>query len=140
MLLCVLRDDDRILELELSGQVVQSELVRPCEPLVERWGPGVYGRAVLLGLAEVTLLDSAGIGWLLVCHKRVALAGGRLVLHSLPPLVDEVLRVVRLDQVFDLTASPAQAREQALTAPAEPAAPRRAGGLQPAAAPSGGFR
>ena len=70
----------------------------------------MYGKKLLLNLAQTDFVDSAGVSWLLVCHKRCREAGGQLVIHSLTPMVRQVLGVLRLDQVFQLADDPARAR------------------------------
>jgi anti-anti-sigma regulatory factor len=42
------------------------------------------------------------MGWLLLCNKRFREADGRLVIHSVPPVVLDVMKVMRLDRVLKL--------------------------------------
>ena len=90
-----------ICHIKLSGEVIQRHLRKFNDPL-EASGLDSYKQRVLCDMSETTLLDSAGVSWILVRHKRCCEAGGRFVLHSIPPLVMNVILVLRLDLVFDI--------------------------------------
>ena len=79
---------------------------------------------ILLDGAEVTFLDSAGVGVLVRLLHRTRSASGDLKLCRLPPRVADVLRITRLDGVFD-----AHAREDEAIAAFYRSRP--AGGPQP---------
>jgi anti-anti-sigma regulatory factor len=64
-----------------------------------------------LSLAEITVIDTAHVSWLVVLHKRFRQSGGRLVLHSLRPQVVEMLRSVRFELVLDIAENEAAALE-----------------------------
>ncbi len=74
--------------------------------------PDVYSRRVLLDLAGTEYIDSTGVSWLLTCHKRCREGGGKLVLHSLNPLVKQVLQVLKLDRVLHIADSADKARAE----------------------------
>lgn len=57
---------------------------------------------ILIGLRDVTLLNSTGIGFLLQLNRQVKRLGGRLVLHSLPPYVRQVIDFMKLDKVLQI--------------------------------------
>jgi anti-anti-sigma factor len=59
---------------------------------------------VVLNVAEVTFLDSAGIGALVRLLHRTRRAFGDLKLCHVPPRVAEVLRITRLGGVFNIHA------------------------------------
>ena len=65
---------------------------------------------LLLDLGAADFIDSSGLSWLLMWHKRYASAGAKLVLHSIPPMVGDVLRMMRLDSVFNIAADEKAAR------------------------------
>ena len=94
-------DDGNYLHMRLKGRVTQKEL--PEEDLfVTQLGPQAYTRKVLLDMQESEFLDSSGVSWLLVSHKRFRERGGQIVLHSIPPLVGNVLKVLRMNQIFSI--------------------------------------
>ena len=97
-------DDGDVLRLRAKGCVKQSAAMAELEPLGVLLGEGGYGRNVLLDLSEADFVDSSGLSWLLVCHKRFRQAGGKVVLHSVPVVVMQVLDVLSLDQAFDIAA------------------------------------
>jgi anti-anti-sigma factor len=84
----------------------------PDEPLAEMFGHDVYARPILMGLAGSEYMDSSGVSWLLMCHKRCKQAGGRLVIHSFPPLIAQILKVLRMELVLELAANEADARRR----------------------------
>lgn len=66
---------------------------------------GSFARRLALDVSGVVWLDSAAVGWLLASTQRFAEAGGKLVLHSLPPVVSNLLvGVLRLDDRLALAA------------------------------------
>lgn len=88
--------------LACHGDITQDRLPPDGDPLEKLLGPLGYTRPVFLDLENTPFIDSAGIGWLLSNHKRFTQAGGRLVLHSLTPSVDQVVQLLRLHTIFHL--------------------------------------
>jgi anti-anti-sigma factor len=104
--------DDQPAEAQLSGPINQAQMVVNHEPLGAALGPNAYARTVLLDMSGAEMIDSSGVNWLLIVHRRMRENGGRLVLHSLPPLVGNVFRVLRMNQVFEIATSHDEARRQ----------------------------
>ncbi len=73
-------------------------------------GDSGFAQIALLDLSNTLYLDSAGINWLLNCHRRFREAGGALVIHSITPMVMQVIRLMRLDRVFQLADDARSAR------------------------------
>lgn len=96
------QDDANTVRVALAGQVTQRDLDPLQDPLIELLGPGGYGKFVRLDLSEASYLDSSGVGWLLSCHKRIKQAGGRLTLERPHPMVANVLKVLKLEKLFNL--------------------------------------
>ena len=90
-----------VVRLLAKGQIVQRTLSLS-DLLGGALAPIGYDRRVLLSLAEVTFVDSTGLGWLLKCNKLFRDAGGTLMIHSIPPIVLDVINVMRLSQVLKL--------------------------------------
>ena len=109
MELTVTSDGGHVLRLKLAGHVTQNDLAPPNDLMDGLLGAGGYARNVVLDMGEVSFIDSSGISWLLIRHKRFREAGGMLILHSIPPLVLDVLKVLRMDLVFNLTETEADA-------------------------------
>lgn len=62
----------------------------------------VAHRTLRLDLADVSFVDSSGLGALLGIKKQQDRGGGRLVLVHSSPAVQRVIAITRLDRVFDL--------------------------------------
>ncbi len=106
----VLADGPDALHLSGEGDLSLLEWQPGDDPLAEFFGPGVYGRKVLLNLAKVGYLDTSGISWLIGCHRRFEAAGGALVLHTIPPRAHQVLALLHMDRVFHTAAGPEAAQ------------------------------
>lgn len=59
-------------------------------------------KSILLNLAEVSYIDSAGIGQLVSCFTSVRNQGGDLKLMHLTKRVTDVLQITKLYTVFDI--------------------------------------
>ena len=57
---------------------------------------------ILINLAEVTTIDSSGIGELVSAYTTVTNRGGRLKLLHLPPKVQDILQITQLVTVFEV--------------------------------------
>jgi anti-sigma B factor antagonist len=64
---------------------------------------------LVLNLAGVEFIDSSGLGLLVRLLTRSRAAGGTLRLCAVPARIAEVLRITRLDKLFDTHASEADA-------------------------------
>lgn len=93
-----------------SGPITQIELTRNKDPLQELLGQDFYSRPLLLDLHKTDYIDSSGIGWLLNVHKRFLQDGGVLVLHSVPPVVHQVVQLMRLDKILNIQSDLAAAK------------------------------
>ena len=105
MKLSIANDHGQTVQVNVSGKVTQHDFGPVQEPLAELLGPGAYGRHVVLDLSDAPYMDSSGVGWLLMCHKRMRTAGGRLKLQGAQPVVANMLRLLKLDKVFSGEAS-----------------------------------
>ena len=96
----LLSDDGHVLRLEAVAGIVRSAPLPDPRPLDDLLGPGGYARNALLSLAEIVLIDTVGMSWLLIAHKRFCQAGGMLVVHSVRPEVMRILELVRFEHVL----------------------------------------
>lgn len=62
--------------------------------------PEKSGETVILDMAGVTYLSSAGVRVFVALHKRLNAVGGRMFLAAVQPYCREVLRISGLEQVF----------------------------------------
>lgn len=101
---------DGIADVQIAGSINQAHLSQNQEPLSAALGPNTYEHRILLDLNNTEFIDSSGVNWLLIVHRRMRENGGRLVLHSLPPMVENVLKVLRMNLVFEIAPSRDDAR------------------------------
>jgi anti-anti-sigma factor len=102
MKLSVISETDDLVLLRLEGRVSQRDVAPNEEPLGDLLGEDAYSKKLLMDLGDIVTLDSSGVNWMLVCHKRSREAGGQLVLHTLSPIARNVIRVLNLQTVFQL--------------------------------------
>lgn len=57
---------------------------------------------IVFNLAEVSYVDSAGIGILVGCHGRAEAAGGQLRITGLAERVTLVLKVTKVDSILNI--------------------------------------
>ncbi len=57
---------------------------------------------LLINLAEVTTIDSSGVGELVSTYTTVTNRGGKLKLENLPPKVSDILQITQLITVFEV--------------------------------------
>ena len=110
MRLTKLDDEAGLIRLSCEGNITHKAIMADVDPIRLAIGEGGLGANVLLSLEKTNFIDSSGISWLLVTHKSFKDAGGRLVLHSVPPMVDQVLRLMKLSLVLNIAADEAAAR------------------------------
>lgn len=105
--------DDGFIHVRCEGEMCLPNCGADIDPLVECLGDAAFSKMVLLDLDGTTFLDTSGLSWLLQCHERCAAAGGMLVLHSIPRRVEQLIRLLHMEQVFhtavDLAAAQALA-------------------------------
>ena len=102
MQLSIAKDDGQSVQIAVTGRVTQSDFGPIHEPLAQLLGPNAYARKIRLDLSDTNYLDSSGVGWLLTCHKNFQTSGGKLLLHSVPPMVDQVLRLLQLHHLLTI--------------------------------------
>lgn len=92
--------------LAICGQINQT-YVHPerTSEFDELLGPGVWKNIALIDLSDATFIDSCGIGWIISIHNRFEREGGRVVLHSLSPIVHRILRMIKLDKMISIAKS-----------------------------------
>ncbi|MCE9534226.1 MAG: STAS domain-containing protein [Planctomycetes bacterium] len=100
---------------EISG--LYEAVANPFETLL---GENAYAKTVLLNLEKTTMIDSSGIGWLITSFKRFAQNKGRLVLHTIPPLISQVLKLVHLEKIIECEIDYAHACQLLSPQPAKP--------------------
>jgi anti-anti-sigma factor len=114
MKLTVESSDADVIHVACAENITHLDFGAEQNPLEEALGADCYARKVVLSLQKSRYIDSAGVGWLIMCHKRFAQRGGCLVLHSIPPMVNHVFRLLGLPAVLNLADDEPNAQAQAL--------------------------
>ncbi len=112
MQLSVDKEQNDTLHVSLSGRVTQDELTKSPQPLRKLFGEDISKRRLLLNLDDTEFLDSSGVSWLLDTHKRFQEDGGRLILFSVPQVVMNVIKVLRMHLVLDIAGNEKEAIEK----------------------------
>ena len=95
------RKTGAVMVLYLNGRiVVGEESARFLETLKELAAGGE--KRILLNLAEVTYMDSAGLGALVRSRTAVAEQKGQLKLLNVPAKIQTLLRITKLQHLFEM--------------------------------------
>jgi anti-anti-sigma factor len=106
----VAAEEDDLIRVDCSGEISQIGLRPGDDPLAGVLPAGGYGRKVLMNLDKTTYIDSSGVSWLIMAHRRFAQAGGKLVIYAVPPLVLQVLQLLRMTTLLNIAPDEAAAR------------------------------
>ena len=95
------RTVDGVTVVDVSGRITLGEGCTQLRELIrEELGKG--NKNILLNLADVTYIDSSGIGELVSGFTGVARQGGALKLLNLTKKVHDLLQITKLYTVFDV--------------------------------------
>lgn len=95
------RETKGLVIIDLSGQITTGE---PCAAIRDevRDQLGQKFTRVVLNLADVTYIDSAGLGELTAAYMSVKNRGGQLKLLNLTKRVHDLMQITKLYTVFDV--------------------------------------
>jgi anti-anti-sigma factor len=102
--LSLVAKDPEVTRVRTEGDITQIDLRGGADLLEELLGMECYARKVSLNMEKTNYIDSAGVGWLVKSHKRFQMAGGRLEIHSITPMVMQILRLLRMPEVLNIGA------------------------------------
>ena len=95
------REVKDILIIDLSGKLTMGEAVAAIrDEIHDEVNQGA--RKVLLNLADVSYIDSAGLGELTAAYTSVKNRGGQLKLLNLTKRVHDLMQITKLSTVFEL--------------------------------------
>jgi anti-sigma B factor antagonist len=87
--------------LDLRGKITIGEgdvlLRKHVKTLIEKGE-----KNVLVNMADVSYMDSSGIGELIASYTTVARKGGKMKLVNLSPKIKDILQITQLMSVFDI--------------------------------------
>src|SRR5262245_36392056 len=97
---------DGLVRIAAEGEIT-SQKFKPDQPnpLTEVMGASWASSRVLLNFENVPYIDSFAIGWLLNCHREFTSNGGRLVIHSIRPVVSQILDLFIIRQILSFADS-----------------------------------
>ena len=96
-----------VILISCTGRIVEGDESAALRELVESALP--HDPYFVFDLSAVDSIDSGGLGLLVRLLSRAQSAGGDLKLCALPPRVSEILRITRLQTIFDTHPSPEDA-------------------------------
>jgi len=96
-----IRQVDSVVVVDISGRITLGEGCAQLRELIrDQLTRG--NKRVLLNLADVTYIDSSGIGELVSAYTAVSNQGGQLKLLNLTKKVHDLLQITKLYTVFDI--------------------------------------
>jgi anti-anti-sigma factor len=107
-------DEGGILRIQTEGEIRLGDQLRTQDPMLSLLGSDWQEKKVLVSLEKSSYIDSSGVAWLVKTHKLCRSAGGILVIHSIPPSIMSILKLLRMEQVLNLVEDEEAARTLAL--------------------------
>jgi anti-anti-sigma factor len=107
-------DEAGFCRIQTDGEIRLSDLSGDTRLVESLLGPGCYARKILLDMQNTPYMDSSGVSWLVNFHKHCREAGGILVLHSIPPSIMSILKLLHMDRYLNLVEDEQAARVVAL--------------------------
>jgi len=96
-----IRQVDSVIVIDISGRITLGEGCAQLRELIrDLLSKG--NKQILLNLADVTYIDSSGIGELVSAFTAVSNQGGQLKLLNLTKKVHDLLQITKLYTVFDI--------------------------------------
>lgn len=90
-----------IVVLEMSGRIVLGNDAKMVEWKVDELLKE-NRKKVIFDVSRVGVLDSTGVGILVMCHARIKKAGGALRIAGAEGMVDQTLRMTNVDKLMPL--------------------------------------
>jgi anti-sigma B factor antagonist len=102
--------DPGIVVLELTGRIVLGNDAKTVEWKVDELMKENCKR-VIFDLSRVTILDSTGVGIVVMCFARIKKAGGLLRIAGASGTVEQTLRMTNVDRLIPVDPTVAAAAE-----------------------------
>jgi len=87
--------------LEMNGRIILGNSSREVELKLAQLLSD-QAKKIIFDLGGVTILDSTGIGILVVCQEKVTKANGRLRIAGASGFVEETLKITGVDKLLQL--------------------------------------
>lgn len=105
-----LLEQEGLLHASLHVAELDAVTTEQVRPVLHELGARAAGRKILLDLADVSFIQSMGVGLLVDLNNQLHATQGRLILYNLHPRVRTLLHLTRLDQVVVIAADLGEAR------------------------------
>ena len=102
------RENGDVIIVDASGKLTLGEGTSSLRTTIRELVTG-GSRRIVLNLADVTYIDSSGLGELIAAHTTVITAGGEMKLLNLAKRVHDLLKVTKLYTVFEVFENEASA-------------------------------
>jgi anti-sigma B factor antagonist len=103
------RTKDGVLVVECIGRIVFGDETTLLRDTIKK--AVSENNRIVLNLAEVSYLDSGGLGTIVALHTTAQNAGGSVKLANLTQRVDDLMQITKLLTVFEVFNSEAEAIE-----------------------------
>ena len=90
--------------LEMAGRIVLGNDAKTVEWKVDELIKDNC-KKVIFDLSRVSVLDSTGVGIVVMCHARIKKAGGSLHIAGADGMVDQTLRMTNVDRLIPMDPS-----------------------------------
>lgn len=100
MALSLIQDSGDLCLIAYEGELRQGVFRPDVDPLEAIIGPDRQGRTILMDLSRTSYIDSSGVSWLVKQHKVSLEAKGGFILHSVPPSVMSIFKLLHLDRLL----------------------------------------
>ena len=107
-------EDAKVCRLQTEGEIRLGQQPRDPHQVEKLLGSDCYRRKILLDLQNTPYIDSSGVSWLVNFHRRCREAGGILVLHSIPPSIMAILKLLHMELYLNLVEDEQAAQAVAL--------------------------
>jgi anti-anti-sigma factor len=91
-----------IFTIQFEGDITHIDLATGIDPLTNLLGPGVFSAKVIFNMERAGFIDSSGLGWLIGCHKKFKELKGGMVLVNVPPVIRDMLSLMKLNRVLTI--------------------------------------
>jgi anti-sigma B factor antagonist len=100
--------------LELHGRLLMGNDSRQVEWSVDEWiKAGV--KSIVLDLRGLDMMDSTGVGIIVMCHAKLEKAGGSMRIAGARGIVQEILHMTHVDRIVKFFATAEEASQNFAT-------------------------
>jgi anti-anti-sigma regulatory factor len=104
-------DNEVLFRVRCVGPLTLRRLPPGADPLQALLGPNCYTHKILLQMEGASSIDTSGLAWLVRTHNAFAKAGGVLVPFGVPPVIVDLLDILRVTPLLHIAEDEAAARE-----------------------------